>query len=117
VSAYPHNDKMHTAVPAQPTLVLDLSAVTSPTLPMRNKTLGASKKSSSGRRGQNRTGRTQMKVTILVVGAVVLLFGLHWIGQGTGFITWWAYYCAAVAAIGVFADLVLSPKIKLGHRR
>ena len=51
-----------------------------------------------------------MKIILLVVGALLLLFGVHWIGQGT--LVWpanpvmdnhigWAYFggCAVVAGI------------------
>jgi uncharacterized membrane protein len=57
-------------------------------------------------------GSNFMKVVLLVAGALLLLFGLHWIGQGTGTFVWpanpvmdnhigWAYFgaCAAVAGI------------------
>jgi hypothetical protein len=53
-----------------------------------------------------------MKIILLIVGAVVLVLGLHWIGQGTGYFPWprnpvmdnqivWAYYGAATSAIGI----------------
>jgi hypothetical protein len=29
-----------------------------------------------------------MKIALLVVGVLVLLLGLHWIGQGTGYFPW-----------------------------
>ena len=29
-----------------------------------------------------------MKRTLLVVGVLLLLLGLHWIGQGTGYFPW-----------------------------
>jgi hypothetical protein len=29
-----------------------------------------------------------MKTVLLIVGALVLLLGLHWIGQGTGYFPW-----------------------------
>ena len=53
-----------------------------------------------------------MKIILLVAGGLLLLFGLHWIGQGTGTFIWpanpvmdnhigWAYFggCAVVAGI------------------
>ena len=53
-----------------------------------------------------------MKLVLLIVGALFLLFGLHWIGQGTGYFPWprnpvmdnqivWAYYGAGAAALGL----------------
>lgn len=52
-----------------------------------------------------------MKIALLVVGLVLIAFGLHWIGQGTGLFIWpgnpvmnnhveWAYYGAVVAVVG-----------------
>ena len=52
-----------------------------------------------------------MKIVLTIAGLVLLLLGLHWIGQGTGLFTWpsnpvmdnniqWAYYGAALAALG-----------------
>ena len=29
-----------------------------------------------------------MKVALSILGALVLLYGLHWIGQGTGWLPW-----------------------------
>ena len=29
-----------------------------------------------------------MKTALLVVGVVLLVYGLHWIGQGTGWLPW-----------------------------
>jgi hypothetical protein len=29
-----------------------------------------------------------MKIALLVIGVLVLLLGLHWIGQGTGYLPW-----------------------------
>ena len=52
-----------------------------------------------------------MKIVMLVVGLVLVVFGLHWIGQGTGTFTWpgnpemsghmiWTYIGGAAAAAG-----------------
>jgi len=52
-----------------------------------------------------------MKAVLLIVGLIAILFGLHWIGQGTGYFIWpanpvmdnhiaWAYGGAAVAVLG-----------------
>jgi hypothetical protein len=32
-----------------------------------------------------------VKTFLLVVGALLLLYGLHWIGQGTGWVPWPAH--------------------------
>ena len=29
-----------------------------------------------------------MKLALSIIGALVLLYGLHWIGQGTGWLPW-----------------------------
>jgi hypothetical protein len=29
-----------------------------------------------------------MKIALRIIGALVLLYGLHWIGQGTGWLPW-----------------------------
>jgi hypothetical protein len=53
-----------------------------------------------------------MKIILLIIGVVVVVLGLHWIGQGTGYFPWprnpvmdnqiaWAYYGAATSAIGI----------------
>lgn len=53
-----------------------------------------------------------MRIPFLTLGLLALLIGLLWIGQGTGLIAWprssfmisqmpWAYYGAALAAVGV----------------
>ena len=53
-----------------------------------------------------------MKVVLTIVGALFLLLGLHWIGQGTGYFPWprnpvmdnqieWAYIGAATAVVGL----------------
>lgn len=53
-----------------------------------------------------------MKIVLLVVGLVLVVFGLHWIGQGTGTFTWpgnpqmsghmiWTYIGAGAAVAGV----------------
>ena len=53
-----------------------------------------------------------MKIVLLVAGVVLILLGLHWIGQGTGVVIWpanpamdnhiaWAGYGAVAAIIGV----------------
>jgi uncharacterized membrane protein len=52
-----------------------------------------------------------MKTVALVVGMVLFVLGLDWIGQGTGVFPWprdsgmnndinWAYYGAGVAVLG-----------------
>ena len=58
-----------------------------------------------------------MKFVLLIAGLVALAFGLIWVGQGLGYITWhpagmapsfmvgdrnWVYYGAALAVFGVF---------------
>ena len=53
-----------------------------------------------------------MKIALLIVGLVLIVFGLHWIGQGTGLFIWpgnpvmnnnitWAYIGGAAAAAGL----------------
>ena len=53
-----------------------------------------------------------MRRLLLVPGVLLLLIGLLWIGQGTGFVAWpsssfmisqiqWAGYGAALAALGL----------------
>ncbi len=32
-----------------------------------------------------------MKIALLVVGVLLLAYGLHWIGQGTGWLPWPAH--------------------------
>jgi hypothetical protein len=32
-----------------------------------------------------------MKATLLTIGVLMLLYGLHWIGQGTGWLPWPAH--------------------------
>jgi hypothetical protein len=52
-----------------------------------------------------------MRIPYLTLGILALLVGLLWVGQGTGFVNWpkssfmiaqmhWAYYGAALAAVG-----------------
>jgi uncharacterized membrane protein len=52
-----------------------------------------------------------MRTVALVVGMVLFVLGLHWIGQGTGAFPWprnpemendvnWAYYGAGLAMLG-----------------
>jgi hypothetical protein len=58
-----------------------------------------------------------MKTLLLIVGVLALAFGLIWVGQGLGYITWhpagmapsfmvgdmhWVYYGAALAVLGLF---------------
>jgi hypothetical protein len=49
---------------------------------------------------------------LLIVGLIAVLFGLHWVGQGTGYFVWpansvmddhvnWAYGGAALAVLGL----------------
>ena len=53
-----------------------------------------------------------MKLLLSILGALFLLLGLHWIGQGTGYFPWprnpvmdnqivWAKYGAGVSALGL----------------
>ncbi|MDB5619048.1 hypothetical protein [Tardiphaga sp.] len=53
-----------------------------------------------------------MRIPFLTLGLLAFIIGLLWIGQGTGFVAWprssfmisqmhWAYYGAALAAVGV----------------
>ncbi len=53
-----------------------------------------------------------MKTIIMIVGIVVMLMGLLWVGQGMGWIMWpetsfmlldrkWAYIGAATAVVGL----------------
>ena len=53
-----------------------------------------------------------VKIVLLVVGALLVLLGLHWIGQGTGIFIWpanpvmdsqieWAYYGGGAGIAGV----------------
>ena len=53
-----------------------------------------------------------MNKTLLVVGVLVLLLGLHWIGQGTGYFPWprnpvmdnqptWTYIGIGTALVGL----------------
>jgi hypothetical protein len=53
-----------------------------------------------------------MRLVSLIIGALFLLIGLHWIGQGTGYFPWprnpvmdnqiaWAYYGGIAVAIGL----------------
>jgi uncharacterized membrane protein len=56
---------------------------------------------------------TPVKVFLLVVGALLVLLGLHWIGQGTAIFVWpanptmgnrieWAYHGGGAGIAGVF---------------
>ena len=60
-----------------------------------------------------------MRTALLSVGAVAILIGLVWIGQGTGYFPYpsssfminditWAYYGVALAALGLVAVAVAS---------
>jgi hypothetical protein len=62
-------------------------------------------------------GRRVARVLLLIIGVLVLLMGLLWIGQGTGIVPWpstsfmisqiaWAYRGAALAATGVLMIFV-----------
>jgi hypothetical protein len=53
-----------------------------------------------------------MKMLLLVLGAIGVLVGLLWIGQGSGYVQWpassfminerqWAWYGVALAVIGI----------------
>jgi len=53
-----------------------------------------------------------MRTVVLIVGIIAVLFGVLWIGQGTGYFPYpkqsfmisqmrWAYYGAGVAVIGI----------------
>jgi hypothetical protein len=53
-----------------------------------------------------------MKTVLLIIGIIALLFGLLWIGQGTGYVPYpagnfminqtpWAYYGIVLALIGI----------------
>jgi uncharacterized membrane protein len=53
-----------------------------------------------------------MRAPFLTLGLLAFLIGILWIGQGTGLVNWpkssfmisqmqWAYYGAALAAVGV----------------
>ncbi len=55
-----------------------------------------------------------MKIALLVVGLVLIVFGLHWIGQGTGLFAWpgnpmmtgkpvWTYIGSGAALAGLAA--------------
>jgi len=57
-------------------------------------------------------GRPRLRRLLLIVGLLLLVVGLLWIGQGTGVVAWprtsfmideiqWAGYGAALAAIGL----------------
>ena len=52
-----------------------------------------------------------MKIALLIIGALLVLLGLHWIGQGTAIFIWpanpvmdshieWAYYGFGAAVVG-----------------
>ena len=54
-----------------------------------------------------------MKTAMSIVGVLALAFGLHWIGQGTGYFTWpdnpmmdnnptWTYIGAGTGVLGLF---------------
>lgn len=53
-----------------------------------------------------------MKVVLAIVGVLLIVLGLHWIGQGTGTFIWpanpvmdnqitWAYYGGAAVLAGI----------------
>jgi uncharacterized membrane protein len=62
-----------------------------------------------------------VKIALFVVGILAILFGLLWIGQGTGYVQWpassfmisqirWAYYGAILVAAGL-VGIYVSRKI------
>jgi uncharacterized membrane protein len=64
------------------------------------------------RKANGAPGGIVMKVVLLIIGALLLLLGLHWIGQGTGYFPWprnpvmddhieWAYYGTVAAVVGL----------------
>ncbi|MBI3675580.1 MAG: hypothetical protein HY243_03065 [Proteobacteria bacterium] len=57
-----------------------------------------------------------MKIVLMIVGVLLLVLGLHWIGQGTGIFIWpsnpvmdnqiqWAYFGSGTAVIGALLIL------------
>lgn len=57
-----------------------------------------------------------MKSVLLIAGVLLLVLGLHWIGQGTGIFTWpsnpvmdnniqWAYFGCGTGVIGALLIL------------
>lgn len=53
-----------------------------------------------------------MRISMLIVGAIVLVAGLHWVGQGTGYFPWprnpvmdgqieWVYFGLAATVAGL----------------
>jgi hypothetical protein len=53
-----------------------------------------------------------MKLLLTIFGVLLLLLGVHWIGQGTGYFPWprnpvmdnqpaWIWYGAATAVVGI----------------
>jgi hypothetical protein len=58
-----------------------------------------------------------MKIALMILGAALLVLGLHWIGQGTGLFIWpanpvmdnnpqWTYIGSGTAVIGALLILV-----------
>jgi hypothetical protein len=63
-------------------------------------------------RAANASEENPMRKLLLIIGALALLTGLLWIGQGTGYVAWpqssfmisqiqWAYHGAALAVVGL----------------
>jgi len=62
-----------------------------------------------------------MRMLLRTIGAVALLAGLFFAGQGSGYIPWprtsfmisdthWVYYGAAIAAVGIVLILLARPR-------
>ena len=41
-----------------------------------------------------------MKTALLILGILIFIYGLHWIGQGTGWLPWPAGTVMEVSALG-----------------
>ena len=66
-----------------------------------------------------------MKIVLLIASVVLILLGLHWIGQGTGLFPWpanpvmdnhiaWAWYGAVATIIGVALIFYENRKVGTG---